>query len=121
MMIRERTFYSHTLDSVYFGVGSFGADKSNKSLKYFFFPGRLDLLTCVLGKGGLCYRIKTNTLDRDIIMQVVTTDSGDGNVHLMSADGGAVCISKGLLILCVIHKRPCVYVCRYWFAEFMHA
>ena len=65
----------------------------------FFFSGRHDLLTllcvCVLGKGGLCYRIKTNTLDRDIIMQVVTTDSGDGNVHLMSADGGAVCISRG--------------------------
>ena len=27
MATREKAFYSHTLDNVYFGVGSFGADK----------------------------------------------------------------------------------------------
>lgn len=93
MVEREKVYYSHTLDSVYFGVGSFGSDKGF-SLPLFHslwtFPFSSGI-SHALGQGGLCYRITTNTLDRDIIMQVVTTDSDDGNVHLMSADGGKVC------------------------------
>jgi len=67
MIQREQLYYQHTLDKVYFGVGSYGNDPS---------------------KGGLCYRIKTDTIDRDLIVQVVSKHVEDGNFKLMLADGG---------------------------------
>lgn len=67
MIDRATMYFDHTYDNVYFGVGSFGADST---------------------KGGLCYRITASGVDRDLIAQVITTDNGDGNFHLMVAGGG---------------------------------
>lgn len=68
---REAAFFGRTGQQVYFGVGSHtsGLNPNN---------------------GGLCYRITTNNLARDLIVQVV--NKGDdvpiGNVDLQTADGG---------------------------------
>jgi hypothetical protein len=66
---REASFYSETGQSVYFAVGSYGSNPSG---------------------GGLCYRISSNSIDRDIILQVVNygTDVPLGNFDVQISDGG---------------------------------
>jgi len=55
-------------DLVYFGVGSYGSDPS---------------------RAGLCYRIKTQEIERDLLVQVITAGGdGAGSFTLMMADGG---------------------------------
>ena len=69
MQEREFLFNKRTGQNVYFGVGSYGND--NK-------------------RAGRCYRITTDSVDRDLIVQVVNqgSDVADGNFDLMQADGG---------------------------------
>ena len=69
MQQREASYLDRTGDSVYFGVGSYGSDTT---------------------KAGLCYRVTAATIDRDLIVQVVTQggDVADGNFNLYIADGG---------------------------------
>jgi len=66
---READFLATTGQSVYFGVGSYSG---------------------VSNSGGLCYRIKTNSIDRDLIVQIVNsgTDVVSGNVDVQIGDGG---------------------------------
>ena len=69
MQQREAIYKQQTNDNVYFGVGSYGADRS---------------------KAGLCYRITANGIDRDLIVQVITAggNSPGGSFNLVMADGG---------------------------------
>ena len=69
MQKREADYYSRTGDQVYFGVGSYSNDPT---------------------RAGLCYRITTETIDRDIIAQVITAggEVPDGNFNIYLADGG---------------------------------
>lgn len=66
---RERDFFSSTGQLVYFGVGSSGS-----------YPAG----------GGLCYRLTTDSIDRDVIIQVVNSGSDVpvGNFDVQIADGG---------------------------------
>lgn len=66
---REAAFLKRTGHKVYFGVGSYGNDQAN---------------------AGRCVRITTNTIDRDIIAQVVNqgADVHDDNFDIQTADGG---------------------------------
>ena len=67
MQQREANYLARTGDRVYFGVGSYGSDPT---------------------KAGLCYRVSTDTVDRDLIVQVVTNGADDGNLNMYVADGG---------------------------------
>lgn len=67
MQQREANYLTRTGDKVYFGVGSYGSD---------------------LTKAGLCYRVTTDTVDRDLIVQVITNGAEDGNLNMYVADGG---------------------------------
>jgi len=69
MQYREESYFNNSGDSVYFGVGSYGNDAK---------------------RAGKCYRITTDSIDRDLIVQVVNQglDVPDGNFDLMLADGG---------------------------------
>ena len=56
-------------------------------------------------------------------MQVVTTDSGDGNVHLMSADGGTVLNSMYVCVVVVVDVISDIILAlciRYWVAECLY-
>lgn len=66
---REASFFSATGQSVYFAVGSYGSNPSG---------------------GGLCYRLSSDSIDRDIILQVVNfgTDVPLGNFDVQISDGG---------------------------------
>ena len=68
--VREATFFQETNEKVYFGVGSYSSANTDP--------------------GGLCYRITTSSLDRDLIVQIVNSggDVSNGNVDLQTGDGG---------------------------------
>ena len=67
MKQREAAYLARTGDRVFFGVGSYGSDPS---------------------KAGLCYRVTTDTVDRDLIVQVITDGADNGNLNMYVADGG---------------------------------
>ena len=75
---RQTAFTARTGNNVYFGVGSYGNDNAN---------------------AGYCVRITTNSLDRDIIAQVVNqgSDVNQNNFDLQTADGGF-----GIFDACVV-------------------
>lgn len=66
---REASFLAETGQKVYFGVGTYSYNQE---------------------AGGLCYRITTNALDRDLIVQIINYggDVPSGNVDLQVGDGG---------------------------------
>ena len=66
---REAAYFAQTGDSVYFGVGSY----SNRTTS-----------------AGLCYRVKSPAIDRDLIVQILEMGYGTntGNVNLQVGDGG---------------------------------
>jgi hypothetical protein len=66
---REASYLAMTGESVYFGVGSYGSNQF---------------------AGGLCYRMTTSSIDRDLIVQVVNygSDVPVGNFDLQVSDGG---------------------------------
>ena len=64
MRTREANFYNETGQMVYFAVGSFGNDPSI---------------------GGQCYRISTDSIDRDIIMQVIDVDNSGGDSETIAS------------------------------------
>jgi len=66
---READFLAKTGQKIFFGVGSYSGDAAS---------------------GGLCYRITTNSIDRDLIVQIVNygSDVPNGNVDLQVGDGG---------------------------------
>ena len=66
---REAEYFAQTGDSVYFGVASY----SN-----------------VTTSAGLCYRVTSPSIDRDLIVQIVDMGYGvnNGNINLQMADGG---------------------------------
>lgn len=67
---REASFLARTGQNVYFGVASYSSANPTP--------------------GGLCYRITTNNLNRDLIVQIVNAggDVPNGNVDLQTGDGG---------------------------------
>ena len=69
MRLREQTYSTTTRDNVYFAVGSYGTDNA---------------------RAGNCYRIKTDSIDRDIIMQVVTKDQFNSptDIRIQQSNGG---------------------------------
>lgn len=81
---RQAAFLQQTGQDVYFGVGSYGGAYQNDPTK-----------------GGICYRISTTTIKKDIIVQVVNYggDVPPGNFDLQVADGGFgiydACTSSG--------------------------
>jgi len=66
---REASFFAETNMNVYFGVGSYGSNVNG---------------------GGLCYRMTTNSIDRDLIVQIINygSDVPAGNFDLQVAAGG---------------------------------
>lgn len=79
MQLRQASFLNSTGEKVYLAVGSYSIDPS---------------------LAGLCFRVTTDTIDRDIIMQVIDQEDvshlglpagslkGSGNVQILVADGG---------------------------------
>ena len=67
--IRESQFLAQSGQDVYFGVASYGSNPNG---------------------GGICYRISTDSIAKDIIVQIVNYggDVPAGNVDLQVADGG---------------------------------
>ena len=66
---READYFAQTGDSVYFGVGSY----SNRT-----------------SYAGLCLRVSSASIDRDLIVQIVDQGYGldSGNINLQVGDGG---------------------------------
>lgn len=71
MMKSEASFNVRESDNVYFGIGTYGVNDAQRGL-------------------GACYRLKVDTLDRDLIVQSVNTGSDvSGNqFDLQQGDGG---------------------------------
>ena len=67
--VREAEYFSQTNDSVYFGVASYSNSSSS---------------------GGLCFRVSSPSIDRDVIVQIVDQGFGvdSGNINIQVADGG---------------------------------
>ena len=66
---REAEYFAQTGDKVYFGVAAY----SNRTTS-----------------AGLCYRVTSPSIDRDLIVQIVDRGYGTdtGNINLQMADGG---------------------------------
>ena len=66
---REAEYFAQTGDQVYFGVAAY----SNRTTS-----------------AGLCYRVTSPSIDRDLIVQIVDAGYGTdtGNINLQMADGG---------------------------------
>lgn len=69
MIERESLYFNNTNDKVYFGFGAYGFESS---------------------RGGYCYRLTVDSIDRDIIVQVIhqAGSAVDGDFDLYMAGGG---------------------------------
>ena len=78
MQFREEQYFNRTNEKVYFGVGALGNDP---------------------GIAGFCYRITIPSVDRDLIVQVITASSPSNDFELIIGDGGlgssSACTEEG--------------------------